>query len=71
MPRNTKKNKKPVKFDDYGNPLWEVEALQGKKIMNEIPYYFVKWAGYPESDNTWEPYSNLEEVKGMVEEYER
>lgn len=24
--------------------------------------FFVKWKGYPSSDNTWEPYSNFDPV---------
>ena len=31
--------------------------------------YFVKWKGWPESDNTWEPIGNLEECKDKLKEF--
>ena len=31
--------------------------------------YFVKWIGYDESDNTWEPIGNLEECKEKLKEF--
>ena len=32
-----------------------VEEIVGKKIKNGQEFYFVKWKGYPEEENTWEP----------------
>ncbi len=46
--------------------MWEVEAIKGKKGNK----YFVKWVGYPESDNTWEPLENLRNIMSMVDEFE-
>ena len=37
-----------------------------KKIGRKI-YYLVKWLNYPIEDCTWEPLTNLENVKHMVE----
>ena len=31
--------------------------------------YFVKWIGYEESENTWEPIGNLEECKEKLKEF--
>lgn len=32
--------------------------------------YLVKWKGYNDSDNTWEPKSNLAHAAQLVKEYE-
>jgi hypothetical protein len=31
--------------------------------------YFVKWKGYPDSENTWEPLSNLRNAQGLVAQW--
>ena len=31
----------------------------------------VKWLGYPDSENTWEPLSKLDNAKNLVSEFER
>jgi transposase InsO family protein len=33
--------------------------------------YFVKWKDYPDSDNTWEPLSNLSGAADLLSDYER
>lgn len=39
--------------------LFEIEAIRGHIWKNKRPLYEVKWAGYDESQNTWEPEDNL------------
>ncbi|KAJ7317529.1 hypothetical protein JRQ81_003691 [Phrynocephalus forsythii] len=34
---------------------FEVEYLCDYMKVQDEEYYFVKWRGYPESENTWEP----------------
>ena len=43
---------------------YEVEAILDSKKQGRGTKYLVKWEGYPEADNTWEPYALL---KGMAE----
>uniref|UniRef100_A0A670JWM5 Histone-lysine N-methyltransferase n=1 Tax=Podarcis muralis TaxID=64176 RepID=A0A670JWM5_PODMU len=38
---------------------FEVEYLCDYKKARDEEYYLVKWRGYPESQNTWEPRKNL------------
>ena len=45
--------------------LYEVEKIvEGPNAKGE---YFIKWEGYPDDQNTWEPVEHLPE--DMVEEY--
>ena len=39
---------------------YEVEKIVDKRTnMYGLVEYFVKWKGYPSSENTWEPKKNL------------
>jgi hypothetical protein len=37
--------------------------------VNEGLYYLVRWAGWPESSNTWEPASNMTHSEQKVKEH--
>jgi transposase InsO family protein len=41
------------------NAEYEVEELLDCQYRNGKPKYLVKWLGYPQSENTWEPKGNL------------
>src|SRR5712671_1853857 len=55
-----------------GGEQYEVEAIRshrhqgGRKQLQ----YLIKWLGYPESDNTWEPAGNLQ-TPVLLKEYHR
>ncbi|XP_068162680.1 histone-lysine N-methyltransferase SUV39H1-like isoform X1 [Antennarius striatus] len=44
---------------------YEVEFLCDYKKIREEEFYLVKWKGYPEADNSWEPKRNLKCSKLM------
>ena len=43
------------------NKMYEVEAVVGKRKKKGRVEYLIKWKGYSEFENTWEPESNLNE----------
>jgi hypothetical protein len=49
---------------------YEVEAIRRKRIRKGKVQYFVKWRGWPESANTWEPIENLISVADIIEAFE-
>lgn len=61
------------KFDEMGENEYVVEAIKGwryhlKKGRKE---WFVKWVGWDDEDNTWEPKDNLTNCEVALEEFER
>ena len=49
---------------------YDVEKILDKKRIRGKYRYLIKWKGYPMEQCTWEPISNLENVKSMVDEFE-
>ncbi|KAF1796555.1 hypothetical protein FB192DRAFT_1405045 [Mucor lusitanicus] len=52
---------------------YEVERVESHQITGKGKraklVYLVKWKNYPDSDNTWEPASAVENAKQLVDEY--
>ncbi|KAF9429299.1 Eukaryotic translation initiation factor 2 subunit 3 [Entomortierella beljakovae] len=55
---------------DYSEEF-EVEAIVGIRDIKpgESPQFFVKWVGYSDEHNTWEPMENLENCKEILKSY--
>lgn len=42
-----------------------------KKVDGNSKLYLVKWKGYPEKENTWEPLKNLASAQEMINEFHK
>ena len=50
---------------------YEVEAILNHRQYRGKRQYLIKWKGYPSSENTWEPQTNLERSEQLLKEYKR
>jgi hypothetical protein len=54
---------------------YEVEAILSQRVQpgirggRNITQYLVKWKGYPDSENTWEPEENLDGCQALLAEF--
>ncbi|KAK1401373.1 Chromo domain-containing protein [Heracleum sosnowskyi] len=51
--------------------FYEIEHIRKKRVKQGEVQYLVKWRGWPESANTWEPYENLASVPDVVDAFEQ
>ena len=51
--------------------LFKVERIVGMRWTKGSREYFVKWEGYAEKDNTWEPMEHLVGCANEIREYEK
>jgi hypothetical protein len=48
--------------------VYEVEKIVNHRIRKGVDEFLVKWLGYDDNENTWEPLSNLD-CPALVQEY--
>ncbi|GAA5918689.1 hypothetical protein JCM1841_006241 [Sporobolomyces salmonicolor] len=56
---------RPEPIDVEGREEYEVERIVDEKGKGVRHRFLVKWAGYPESENSWEPLKNIEDTAAM------
>ena len=54
-----------------GEEEYEVEAIIAWRKRGRTRQYLIKWKGYPTSDNSWEPESNLKRSRRLLETYKQ
>jgi len=54
-----------------GEEEFKVEKILNKRTVRGKEKFLVRWKGYTAEEDTWENRENLENTKGLVEEFER
>ncbi|GAN01306.1 conserved hypothetical protein [Mucor ambiguus] len=71
-PKNDKKVNE-AEPESAAEEEYEVERVESHQIIGKGKraklQYLVKWKNYPDSDNTWEPATAVENAKQLVDEY--
>ena len=61
----------PEAVEVEGTPEYEVEEVLDSRLKRGKLEYLVKWSGYTEDHNTWEPESNLENSKESINDFHK
>ncbi|CAK9177448.1 unnamed protein product [Ilex paraguariensis] len=50
--------------------FYEIEAVRKKRVRKGEVQYLIKWRGWPETANTWEPLENLLSCSDVIDAFE-
>eukprot|EP00257_Ricinus_communis_P018941 XP_015577781.1 chromo domain-containing protein LHP1 isoform X2 [Ricinus communis] len=50
--------------------FFEIEAIRRKRVRKGQLQYLIKWRGWPEAANTWEPLENLQSCSDVIDAFE-
>jgi hypothetical protein len=60
-----------AKAEQEQEEVQPVERIVGKRVKDGRTEYRVRWEGFTEADDTWEPLTNLETAKDLIRKFER
>ena len=60
----------PALYIKDDQEYFEVEDILDSKHKGHRLYYLIKWKGYPDSENSWEPLSSIP-ARGLVKEFHK
>jgi hypothetical protein len=61
----------PVAMDAQGRVLWKIERILDSRRRDGVFQYRIKWEGYDNKENTWEPLRNVVAAIGARALYHR
>lgn len=67
----TYKDKYNKKKEFKDGDFFEIEKILSRRGPDENQEYFIKWQGWPDASNTWEPMNNLLNVVQRIIDFER
>jgi hypothetical protein len=50
---------------------WEVEDIITERTRNQRKEYLVKWLGWPEYKNSWQPTSDLKNTLEVIKQFKQ
>jgi hypothetical protein len=59
-----------IALEDGEEDEYEVEAVLDSRLVRGQRQYLVRWKGYGQFDDTWEPAANLQNAQDKVKEFE-
>jgi Chromo (CHRromatin Organisation MOdifier) domain len=61
----------PPELNTEGIPVYEVEKIIRSRKVGQGTYYLIKWKGYPELENTWEPEKHLTQASNLLKAFKK
>jgi len=56
----------PPLYADKAGSIYEVESILGKKKVGRNWKFLVKWKGYEDFENTWEPLKHVRHLSDLI-----